>query len=128
MVSQLLLNLAPRKFLNIKIGQFFPPDLWQMMSFLKPLDALIRKIPCSFFADFWVWVTSEARGSFLVGFWGSRQLGSFWGRGRSSHGALSTVHFSTSESQGSFLGLLKGVSVPSSFTLLSVGSLGDPTF
>ena len=45
-----------------------------MMTFLNPLDALIPKIPFSFFADFWVWVTSEARGSVLVGFWGSHQL------------------------------------------------------
>ena len=44
------------------------------MPFLNPLDALIPKIPFSFLADFWVWVTSEARGSPSVGFWGSRQL------------------------------------------------------
>ena len=56
--------------------------------FLSPLDALIPKIPFSFFADFWVWVTSEARGSVLVGFWGSRQLSPFWGG--SSQGAWST--------------------------------------
>ena len=58
-------------FLSIKIGQiFFSPNIWQMMLFLNPLDALIPKIPFSFFADFWVWVTSEARGSVSVGFWG----------------------------------------------------------
>ena len=27
-----------------------------------------------FFADFWVWVTSEAQESVSLGFWGSRQL------------------------------------------------------
>ena len=58
------------------------------MTFLNPLDALIPKIPFSFFADFSVRVTSEARGSVSVGFWGSRQLSPFWGG--SSQGALST--------------------------------------
>ena len=55
--------------------------MWQMMTFLNPLDALTPKIPFSCFANFWVWVTSEARGSVLVGFWGSRQLSPFWGGG-----------------------------------------------
>ena len=50
-----------------------------MMTFLNPLDALIPKIPFSFFPDFWVWVTSEARGSVSVGFWGSCQLSPFGG-------------------------------------------------
>ena len=69
---------------------FFSPNVWQMMTFLNPLDALIPKIPFSFFAFFWVWVTSEALGSVSVGFWGSRQLSLFWGRGGgSSQGALS---------------------------------------
>ena len=56
--------------------KFFSSNIWQMMPFLtlSPLDALIPKIPSSFFADFWVWVTSKARGSASVGFWGSRQL------------------------------------------------------
>ena len=49
------------------------------MTFLNPLDALIPKIPFSFFPDFCVWVTSEARGSVSVGFWGSCQLSPFWG-------------------------------------------------
>ena len=52
-------------------------QIWQMMTFLSPLDALIPKIPFSFFADFWVWVTSEAQGSVSVGFWGSCQLSPF---------------------------------------------------
>ena len=60
-----------------------------MMIFLNPLDALIPKIPFAFFADFWVWVTPEARGSVSLGFWGSRQLSPFW-EGGSSQGALST--------------------------------------
>ena len=51
------------------------------MTFLNPLNALIPKIPFSFFPDFWVWVTSKARGSVLVGFWGSCQLSPFWGEG-----------------------------------------------
>ena len=49
------------------------------MTFLNPLDALIPKIPFSFFPDFWVWVTSEAWGSDSVGFWGSCQLSPFLG-------------------------------------------------
>ena len=44
------------------------------MTFLNPLEALIPKIPFSFFSDFWVWVTSEAQGSVSVAFWGSCQL------------------------------------------------------
>ena len=59
------------------------------MTLLNPLDALIPKIPFSFFSDFWVWVTSEARGSVSVGFWGSCQC-PFWGRGGSGRRALST--------------------------------------
>ena len=49
------------------------------MTFLNPLDALIPTITFSFFADFWVWVTSKARRSVSVGFWGSRQLSLFGG-------------------------------------------------
>ena len=75
-------------FLSIKISRFFSPNIWQMMTFLNPLDALIPKIPFSFCPDFWVWVTSEARGSVSVGFGGSCQLSPFfWGSGRR---ALST--------------------------------------
>ena len=48
------------------------------MTFLNPLDALIPKIPYSFFPDFWVWVTSE---SVSVGFWGSCQLSPLGGGG-----------------------------------------------
>ena len=68
---------------------FFSPNIWQMITFLNPLDTLIPKIPFSVFADFWVWVTFEARGSDSVGFWGSCQLSPFWGRG-SGQGGLST--------------------------------------
>ena len=82
---------AENFFLSTKNGYiFFPPNIWQMMIFLNPLDALISKIPFSFFADFWVRVTSEARGSVSVGFGGSRQLSPLWGGGGSSHGALLT--------------------------------------
>ena len=41
---------------------FFPPNTWQMMIFLNPLDALTPKIPFSLFAEFWVRVTSGDRG------------------------------------------------------------------
>ena len=54
-----------------------------------PLDALIPKIPFSFFPDFRAWVTSEAWGSDSVGFWGSCQLSPFWGGGGSGRRALS---------------------------------------
>ena len=60
------------------------------MIFLNPLDALIPKIPFSFFAAFWVRVTSGARGSVSVGFWGGRQLSPFWEGGGSGRRALST--------------------------------------
>ena len=51
------------------------------MTFLNALDALTPKIPFSFFADFWVWVTSEAWGSVSVGFLGCCQLSPFFGEG-----------------------------------------------
>ena len=60
---------------------FFLTNIWQMMTFLNPLDALIPKIPFSIFADFWVWVTSEAWGSVSVGFLGVLSIEPFWGRG-----------------------------------------------
>ena len=60
---------------------FFSSNIWQMMTFLNPLDALIPKIPFSFFPDFGVWVTSKTWGSDSVGFWGPCQLSPFWGRG-----------------------------------------------
>ena len=60
------------------------------MTFLNPLNALIPRIPFSFFADFWIWVTSKAWGSVSVAFWGCCQLSPFWGRGGSSQGALLT--------------------------------------
>ena len=72
--------------------KIFSPNMWQMMmTFPNPLDALIPKIPFSFFADFWVWVTSKARGSVSVGyfFWRSRQLSPFLGGLGSSQGPLS---------------------------------------
>ena len=49
---------------------FFSPNTWHMVIFLNPLDALIPNIPLSFFAEFWVWVTSGAQGSVSVGFGG----------------------------------------------------------
>ena len=64
----------------------FFPNMWQMML----NNVLIPKIPFSFFADFWVRVTSEAPGVSLGRILGSRQLSPFWGRGGSSQGALST--------------------------------------
>ena len=59
----------------------FSPNTWQMMTFLDPLDVLVPKVPFSFFADFLVWVTSEARGSVSVGFLGTCRLSPFGGGG-----------------------------------------------
>ena len=53
---------------------FFSPNIWQMITFLNLLDAL--------------WVTSEARGSVSVGFWGSRQLSPFFWGGSSQGGSI----------------------------------------
>ena len=59
-----------------------------MMLFLNPIDALNPNIGFSFFAEFWVWVTSGARGSISVGFWEACQLSPF--EGGSCQGAVST--------------------------------------
>ena len=61
----------------------FSPILWQMMTCLNPLDALIRKVPFSLFAKFWVRVTSGVRRSVSVGFLESPQLSLFFGVGAS---------------------------------------------
>ena len=45
-------------------GAEISPNPWQTMTFLNPLDALIPKIPSSFPAELWVWVTSGARKDF----------------------------------------------------------------
>ena len=57
---------------------YFPPNTWQMMTFLNPLDALVPKTPFLFFAEFWVQVTSGAWGSVSVGFLGAVN-GAFFG-------------------------------------------------
>ena len=62
--------MAPKIFLSIENGQFFSSNKWQMMSFLNRRDVLVPKLLFSFFATFWVWVTSGARGSVSVGFGG----------------------------------------------------------
>ena len=85
--NELLRQRCRKFFCALKTVNFFSPNLWQMMLFLNPLHALIPKIPFSFFADFWVWVTFETWGSVSVGFWRSRQLSPFGGG--SSQGALS---------------------------------------
>ena len=51
---------AENFFERSKWSKKFP--LRQMMTFLNPLDALIPKIPFSFFAEFGVQVTTGARG------------------------------------------------------------------
>ena len=85
-VHQLFWTLAPKSFLSIENGLFFPPTKsGQMMTFVNPLDALIPDIPFSFFAESWVRVISGARGSVSVGFWGVCvcQLSPLWGEGAS---------------------------------------------
>ena len=70
---------------------FFPANTWQMMTFLNPLDALIPKIPFSFFADFRPFLgLGHLRGprSVSVGFWGS-----LFGGAGPSQGTLSTPPF-----------------------------------
>ena len=57
--------------------------------FSEPPRHADSKIPFSFFPDFWVWVTSKARGSVSAGFWGSCQLSPFWGGGVLGRRALS---------------------------------------
>ena len=68
----------------------FPPNTWQMMTFLNHLDALIPKIAFSIFAEFWVQVTSGAQGSVSVGFLGGPSIEPFLGEGGSSQRAVST--------------------------------------
>ena len=54
--------------------------VWQTMTFLNPLDALIPNIPFSFFfAEFWV--ISRAGGSVSDIFWGGGRKLSLWGAG-----------------------------------------------
>ena len=65
---------APDLFCALEMVNFvFTEYEYEMITCLNPLDALIPKIPFSLFADFWVWVTSEAQGSVSVGFRGSCQ-------------------------------------------------------
>ena len=64
---------------------FFPSNTWQMNTFLKPLDALIPKIPFSFFRRILGPGHLQGSGVVSVGVWegGGRQLSPLWGkRGR----------------------------------------------
>ena len=68
-----------------------PPNTWQMMTLLNPLDALIPKIPFSFFAECWVRVTSRAAESVSVGIGGGGgSIELFLGEEGSSQRAVST--------------------------------------
>ena len=60
--SSVMMNSGAKIPLGIENVQFFPPNPWQMMISLNPLDALMPKMPYSFFANIWVRVTSGARG------------------------------------------------------------------
>ena len=89
-------SLWPRRrhfFLRIQNGQFFTPNIWQMMIFLNPLDGLIPKIPFSFFLPIFGSGSPLRQAVSSVGFWGSRRLSFFFqkgGAGGASQGALST--------------------------------------
>ena len=58
-----------------------PPNTWQLMMFLDPLDALIPKIPFSFFAEFRVRATSGAPGVSLSRILAGPSIGPFGGGG-----------------------------------------------
>ena len=73
-------------FFSINNGQ----NTWQMMTFLNSLNALIPKIPFSFFADFWIWVTSEARESSLGRILGVPSIEPFFGGGSLARGLYRT--------------------------------------
>ena len=49
-------------FLSIKNGQIFFTEYMANDDFFEPPRCTDSKNPISFFAEFWVWVTSEARG------------------------------------------------------------------
>ena len=69
-------------FLSIKVGRFFfCTKSMANDDFSEPPRCADSKNPIFFFSDLWVWVTSEARGSVSVGFWGSCQLSPFFLRG-----------------------------------------------
>ena len=66
----------------------FPPNTWQMMTFLNPLDALIPEIPFSLLCRFWVQVTCEAQGSVSVALWGGGASTFFFGQGSGQRAVL----------------------------------------
>ena len=65
---------------------FCSPNTRPMMTFLNPLDALIPKIPFSFFAEFRVRVTSGAPGVSLGRILGGPSIEPFLGGGRLARG------------------------------------------
>ena len=74
--------MALKIFLSTKRFFFFTKYMAND-SFSEPPRRADSKNPIFFFSRFWVWVTSKAWGSDLVGFWGSCQLSPFWGEGGS---------------------------------------------
>ena len=74
---------APKIFLSIENGPFSPPNTWQMMTFLNPLNALIPEIPFSLLPNFGSGSPPGPPWSVSVGFCGARQLSPlFWGVGQ----------------------------------------------
>ena len=85
------MNTGAENFLlSINNGQKFFTKYMANDDFLNSLDALIPKIPFSFFADFGSRSLPRPGGQVSLGFRGSHKLSPFWGRGGSSHGALLT--------------------------------------
>ena len=85
---------AENFFFCIQIGQFLHfTESMANNDFSDPCQRADSPNRISFLADFWVWVTFEARGSVSVGFWGSCQLSPFWGRGGLARGLYRPPHF-----------------------------------
>ena len=67
-----------KKIVSPKICRFFSPNIWQIMTFLNCLHALVQKITFSF-SDSLVSVISDAQRSLSVGLHGSCQWSPFGG-------------------------------------------------
>ena len=78
----------------LKMVKIFSPNIWQMMTFLNSLDALIPKIPFSFFCRFLGLGHLRGPGVSLVRILGFPSIELFFwrggGGGGASQGALST--------------------------------------
>ena len=80
---------AENFFRALKLGNFFSPNIWQTMTSLNPLDALIPKVPFSLFCRFLGLGHLRGPGVSIGRISGSCQLSLFFWGG-SSQGAQST--------------------------------------